>query len=89
MDYIFSFIYIIVNFYNLLVGSILYMDVYCLEIIEEFCDLGLDEYFFDVIILIEWGEKVVDDFEEYLVIDIDFVEQEKDYCFYWFLVVGE
>lgn len=88
-DYISSPTYTIANFYNLPAGSILHMDAYRLETIEEFRDLGLDEYFPDVITLIEWGEKVADDFEEYLVIDIDFVEQEKDHRSYRFSAVGE
>lgn len=88
-DYISSPTYTIANFYNLPAGSILHMDAYRLETMEEFRDLGLDEYFPDVITLIEWGEKVADDFEEYLVIDIDFVEQEKDHRSYRFSAVGE
>lgn len=87
-DYISSPTYTIANFYNIPSGSVLHMDAYRLESQEEFRDLGLDEYFPDVITLIEWGEKVAEDFEDYLIIDIDFVEQEKEKRQYRFSAVG-
>lgn len=75
-DYISSPTYTIANFYHVRSGSFLHMDVYRLESIEAFRDLALDEYFEEAITLIEWGQKVADDFEEYLLIDIAFVEKE-------------
>ncbi len=88
-DYISSPTYTIANFYNIPNGSVLHMDAYRLESIEEFRDLGLDEYFPDVITLIEWGDKVAGDFEEYLVVNIDFVGQEKEQRQYQFEAVGD
>jgi tRNA threonylcarbamoyladenosine biosynthesis protein TsaE len=64
------------------------MDVYRLESIEEFRDLALEEYFEEAITLIEWGEKVADDFEEYLLIDIAFVAQENTQREFTFTPVG-
>ncbi|MEL6968756.1 MAG: tRNA (adenosine(37)-N6)-threonylcarbamoyltransferase complex ATPase subunit type 1 TsaE [Bacteroidota bacterium] len=87
-DYISSPTYTIANFYNIPQGSVLHMDAYRLESIEEFRDLGLEEYFPDVITLIEWGDKVADDFEDYLVVNIDFVGQEKEQRHYQFAAVG-
>ena len=88
-DYISSPTYTIANFYNIPEGSLLHMDAYRLESMEEFRDLGLEEYFPDAITMIEWGEKVAEDFEEYLSIEIDFVEQEKEQRQYRFSAVGE
>lgn len=87
-DYISSPTYTIANFYNIPSGSVLHMDAYRLESMEEFRDLGLDEYFPEVITLIEWGDKVAGDFEEYLAVDIDFVGQEKEEREYKFSAVG-
>ena len=69
-DYLSSPTYTIANFYNIRSGQLLHLDVYRLESIEEFRDLALDEYFEEEITLIEWGDKVADDFEAYLKIDI-------------------
>lgn len=87
-DYISSPTYTIANFYNIPSGSVLHMDAYRLESQEEFRDLGLEEYFLESITLIEWGEKIAEDFEEYLIIDIDFVGQEKEQRQYRFSAVG-
>ncbi len=87
-DYISSPTYTIANFYNIPSGSVLHMDAYRIESDEEFRDLGLEEYFPDVITLIEWGAKIAEDFDEYLVIDIDFVGQEKEQRQYSFSAVG-
>lgn len=87
-DYISSPTYTIANFYNIPGGSVLHMDAYRLESMEEFRDLGLEEYFPDAITLIEWGEKVMEDFEDYLVVDIEFVGQEKEHRQYRLSAVG-
>jgi tRNA threonylcarbamoyladenosine biosynthesis protein TsaE len=87
-DYISSPTYTIANFYNVRSGSFLHMDVYRLENIEEFRDLALDEYFEEAITLIEWGQKVADDFEEYLLVDIAFVGQEATQRAFTFTPVG-
>jgi len=87
-DYISSPTYTIANVYNVRTGSFLHLDVYRLESIEAFRDLALDEYFEEGITLIEWGKKVADDFEEYLLIDIAFVEQEDTMREFTFTHVG-
>lgn len=87
-DYISSPTYTIANIYKVRTGSFLHMDVYRLESIEAFRDLGLDEYFEEAITLIEWGQKVADDFEEYLLIDIAFVGQEDTRRQFTFTPVG-
>lgn len=87
-DYISSPTYTIANFYNIRSGSFLHMDVYRLESIEEFRDLALDEYFEEAITLIEWGTKVADDFEDYLLLDIAFIEQEENARTFTFTPVG-
>ena len=48
----------IVNEYNLSSTNIYHFDVYRLENIDEFYDIGGDEYFENGICLIEWGEQI-------------------------------
>jgi len=87
-DYISSPTYTIANFYRIDSGDFLHMDVYRIESIEEFRDLALEEHFEEAITLIEWGQKVADDFEEYLLVDIAFVEQEDTSRIFTFSPVG-
>lgn len=75
-DYLSSPTYTIANFYNIRKGQLLHLDVYRVEHIEEFRDLGLEEYFEEEITLIEWGEKVAGDFEDYLLIEIETVQDK-------------
>lgn len=88
-DYISSPTYTIANFYNIRMGSFLHMDVYRLESIEEFRDLALEEYFEEAVTLIEWGVKVAEDFEDYLLIDIAFIGQEDTARTFTFTPVGK
>lgn len=71
-NYISSPTYTIAHFYNYPGGRILHIDAYRLNSQAEFRDLVLDEFFEEVISLIEWGNRVVEDFEDYLTLDIDF-----------------
>jgi tRNA threonylcarbamoyladenosine biosynthesis protein TsaE len=48
-------------------GQVLHIDAYRLTGIHEFRDLGLDEDFGDSVTLIEWGEKVAEDFPCHLL----------------------
>ena len=60
----------IAHFYPLEQGTILHIDTYRLAGIHEFRDLGLDEYLGESITMIEWGEKVAEDFPGHLLVEL-------------------
>jgi tRNA threonylcarbamoyladenosine biosynthesis protein TsaE len=57
------------HFYSFEQGTILHIDAYRLSGINEYRDLGLDDYLDDSVTLVEWGEKVVDDFPCHLMVE--------------------
>lgn len=57
----------IAHFYPFAEGTILHVDAYRLSGIHEYRDLGLDDYLADSVTLIEWGEKIEDDFPCHLM----------------------
>ena len=59
----------IAHFYPLERGKILHVDTYRLSGIHEYRDLGLDEYLDESITMIEWGEKVAEDFPGHLLVE--------------------
>jgi tRNA threonylcarbamoyladenosine biosynthesis protein TsaE len=60
------------HFYPLEHGTILHVDAYRLSGIIEYRDLGLEEYLPEAVTLIEWGEKVADDFPSYLMVEFHY-----------------
>ena len=68
----------IANFYNAERSQLLHIDLYRIADIAEFNELGLSEYFPETIVIIEWGTKFPDFFDEYMVISIKYIENEKD-----------
>ena len=67
----------IANFYENDLITLLHIDLYRIETIEEFNDLGLFEYFSDSIVLIEWGDKFAEYFNEYFSVNIEHFENDK------------
>jgi tRNA threonylcarbamoyladenosine biosynthesis protein TsaE len=61
--------FMLAQFYPLEQGAILHVDAYRLSGIHEYRDLGLDEYLDDSVTLIEWGERVADDFPCHLMVE--------------------
>jgi tRNA threonylcarbamoyladenosine biosynthesis protein TsaE len=61
----------IANFYRTEKFDILHIDLYRIPTIEEFNDLGLTDYFDQSVVLIEWGKKFADYFEEYMLVSIE------------------
>ena len=57
------------HFYPFGHGTILHVDAYRLSGILEYRDLGLDDYLDDSVTLIEWGEKIADDFSCHLMVE--------------------
>jgi tRNA threonylcarbamoyladenosine biosynthesis protein TsaE len=51
-------------------GTVLHVDAYRLSGIHEYRDLGLDEYQEDAVTLIEWGDKVAEEFPSRLLVDM-------------------
>ena len=61
----------IANFYRTDLSEILHIDLYRISTIDEFNDLGLHDYFGQSIVLIEWGKKFSEFFEEYFLISFE------------------
>jgi tRNA threonylcarbamoyladenosine biosynthesis protein TsaE len=61
--------FMLAQFYPLEQGAILHVDAYRLAGIHEYRDLGLDDYLDDSVTLIEWGERVADDFPCHLMVE--------------------
>ncbi len=68
----------IANFYETDSVTVLHLDLYRLESIEEFDDLGIAEYFETSIVFMEWGKKIIENFDEYLLISIEHDENEDN-----------
>ena len=58
----------IANFYRTGKTELLHIDLYRITSIDDWNDLGLSDYFGQSIVLIEWGMKFTDHFDEYLMI---------------------
>ena len=61
----------IANFYRTNKFDILHIDLYRISTVEEFKDLGLTDYFDQSIVLIEWGKKFEDYFDEYMLVSFE------------------
>jgi tRNA threonylcarbamoyladenosine biosynthesis protein TsaE len=66
------------NFYQAPRLTVLHVDAYRLESIRAFRDLGLAEYYDECLTIVEWGDKVEEDFEDALRIDISFSPESED-----------
>jgi tRNA threonylcarbamoyladenosine biosynthesis protein TsaE len=60
----------IANFYRTDRCDVLHIDLYRISTVNEFVDLGLDDYFCQSVTLIEWGKKFSSYFEEYVLISL-------------------
>ena len=63
----------LVHFYRAGELSVMHVDAYRLSGVHEYRDLGLDEYSEASITVIEWGDKIVEDFPSYLMITFQLV----------------
>ena len=65
----------IANFYRTNgLSGILHIDVYRISTVDEFNDLGLADYYEQSIVLVEWGKKFIDIFEDFLLISFQIRE---------------
>ncbi|MDR0742999.1 MAG: tRNA (adenosine(37)-N6)-threonylcarbamoyltransferase complex ATPase subunit type 1 TsaE, partial [Tannerella sp.] len=60
----------IANFYRTDAYNLLHIDLYRISTIRELVDLGLDDYFYQSVTLIEWGKKFISWFDEYILISL-------------------
>ena len=67
------------NFYEIANGNILHIDAYRIESIKEFRDLGLYDYFDESVVFIEWGTKLIEEFSNYLLIKLEYVDGNDDH----------
>ena len=81
--------YAIAHFYDMKSGSLLHIDLYRLSGVTEFRDLGLEEYFPDSITVVEWGDKITEEFPDYLSIGFDFAGPTENHRKLTFFCVGE
>ncbi len=79
----------IANFYETKTATVLHIDLYRIENIEEFDDLGITEYFDSSIVFMEWGKKIADNFDEYLLISIEIDEENENHRKINFTAKGE
>jgi ATPase, YjeE family len=61
----------IANFYKSPVITLLHIDLYRINTLNEFYDLGLIDYFDQSVTMIEWGMKFEDFVDEFLLISIE------------------
>ncbi len=69
----------IAQFYNCSKGAILHIDTYRLSGVNEFKDTALTDFFPQSIVLIEWGSKIVDEFDDYIAIKFENVKAHKNH----------
>lgn len=65
----------IAQFYDSAAGRVLHVDAYRLDDVEEYRDLGLDEYVEECVTFVEWGNRIAAEFREplhvHLAVDPD------------------
>ncbi len=66
--------YTLANIYPLEKTNILHVDFYRVKSEQELEETGLDTYMDSSILLVEWGDKYEDLFEDYLKIELAYVE---------------
>lgn len=81
--------YTIANFYELPKGSFLHIDAYRLSSVDEFHDLGLYDFLDDSITTIEWGKRVQEDFQDYLLMEINLSGKEFEQRIFQFSFTGK
>ena len=70
-DVVTSPTFTLAQFYQSTAVQLLHIDTYRLGSIEEYRDLGLADYQDDCVTLIEWGDKVADDFPDHLSVHLE------------------
>jgi len=68
----------IANFYNSATAQLLHIDLYRINTFDEFNDIGLYDYFSQSIVIIEWGLKFSEYFDEYFLISLAYDANETD-----------
>ena len=79
----------IAQFYNSPVGALLHIDTYRMSGIAEFRDTGLSDFFGQSIVLIEWGSKIADELEDFIMVQFAHLAKNKDHRTITFSYQGE
>ncbi len=67
------------NFYSARNGmELLHIDLYRVESVDEFNDLGLTDFFPQTITVIEWGMKFAGIFDDYFSVSLAYCSDKKD-----------
>ncbi len=81
--------YALLHSYRTAAAELMHIDAYRLGGTPEFLDLGLEEYFAESIVVIEWGDKVAEVFSDYLSISFDLGGVDINHRLLAFTSVGE
>ncbi|WP_180287493.1 tRNA (adenosine(37)-N6)-threonylcarbamoyltransferase complex ATPase subunit type 1 TsaE [Puniceibacterium antarcticum] len=81
--------YAISNIYTCPRFEVFHIDAYRLSGVDEFYNLGIEEFFPDSVALIEWGERVAEAFVDPLRIAISFEDAESEGRVYTFASTGK
>lgn len=81
--------YALVHNYRTGAGDVMHIDAYRVESVREFTDLGLDEYFPECIVAIEWGDKLAELFRDHLRIAFHLVDVQEQHRLLSFDCSGE
>jgi len=57
--------------------QILHIDIYRIATMDEFNDLGLTDYFEQSIVLVEWGKKFIDIFEDFMLVSFQIKDDHQ------------
>jgi tRNA threonylcarbamoyladenosine biosynthesis protein TsaE len=88
-DLVTSPTYTIANFYDITNGQLIHLDVYRLLNIAEFRQLGLEEYFYDATVVIEWGDLIAEEFTDYLSLEFEFTKISLTHRSLTFSYIGD
>jgi len=88
-DVVTSPTYALVHTYRTAAGDLMHIDAYRLADIREFRDLGLEEYFVESVVAIEWGDKVAAAFDTYLSVAFHLAGADADHRVLNFSCLGE
>jgi tRNA threonylcarbamoyladenosine biosynthesis protein TsaE len=78
VDLVTSPTFAIANFYNAPACRVIHIDAYRIKNIQEYNDLGLDDYFETSIVLVEWGNLLAARYLEALVVSLEFTDRAEN-----------
>jgi tRNA threonylcarbamoyl adenosine modification protein YjeE len=79
----------ITNIYNIKKGKLIHIDVYRLSKLSEYRNLSVQEFKEQSITIIEWGDTVCNEFEDYLEINFNFMSSDENHRCLQFSFIGD